>query len=321
MVFPYKKILIIASNHVGNNVFCTPGIRFLKKHIPDIILDVVTLNQRSVEVFVGNPDIRNIKVMRHPRKMQRLAANYDYVIALHPDKAKKYLENLPIPYTIIPHWSGHKHRSDDVLEFIQKLINRNIEESDRCYHLHYLPKHSAEIAKFLPETNNKNILVGMHLGIGRTAVHGWKFWYPKRAIDPRLWPLENYIELAKQLSSLNSDIKFVITGSPNEKFLGKKFLKRIPNTINLIGKTSLPQLTALMDRLQLFITPDTGALHVAASTQVPLIGLFGPSMPELTGPYPYGAQKSIIKKNSSVAEIMPEEVCQLAWQKIATVNS
>jgi len=139
-------------------------------------------------------------------------------------------------------------------------------------------------------------------------VHGWKFWYAKRDLDPRIWPLERYAALAGRLRAADPTVRVVITGSRNERFLGRRFTRLVPDAINLVGKTSLLELAALMHRLAVFVTHDNGALHVACATGARLVGLFGPTDPERTGPYPAGPQ-NIIVKEASIEGIRPEEVC------------
>jgi len=58
-------------------------------------------------------------------------------------------------------------------------------------------------------------------------------------------------------------IRFVLTGSTNERFLARQFTDAAPGeVINLVGRTSLLELAALMSSLSAFVTQDNGALHV-----------------------------------------------------------
>lgn len=305
----YEKVLLLTTNHVGNNIFCTPAIHLLKQHWPNTRLDVVAMSARGADVFAANPDIHKVYHTSRKRKLHKIAAHYPLVIGLHHDKAKKYLAGLSVKSVAIGPSNGN-HRAAHALEFMQALLQCAVQESDRHYILPPQAKHYAEIKNHLT-VSAQDILVGLHLGCGRTAVHGWKIWYKRRDVDPKLWPLENYIQLGKLLVHANPHIRLVITGSPHEKFLGKQFAKHIPGTIDLIGKTSLFSMAALMQHLRLFITQDTGALHVACSTEVPLIGLFGPTDPAHTGPFPPRPQHVVLKKEKML-EILPEEVCERA---------
>jgi len=107
------------------------------------------------------------------------------------------------------------------------------------------------------------------LGINPGASYGSaKRWYPER-----------FAQVAKALSD-SYDI--VIFAGPAELDMARdieKLLKKdgIKNYINLAGKTSIPQLIKSIGGVSLFITGDSGPMHVAAAYQVPTISLFGPT--------------------------------------------
>jgi ADP-heptose:LPS heptosyltransferase len=79
----------------------------------------------------------------------------------------------------------------------------------------------------------------------------------------------------------------------------------------LVGKTTVSDLSALMKRANLFIAHDCGVFHIAVASNVPIVGLFGPTNPEFTGPYPVKPQHIVIKKEA-MADIAEEEVVDAA---------
>ena len=88
-----SKLLLLTHGHTGNNVFCTPAIRFLKRHYPDTLIDVVALNKLSAEVFEGNPDINGIFILETKRAINKIAGNYTTIICLNP-KSEYLLDGL-----------------------------------------------------------------------------------------------------------------------------------------------------------------------------------------------------------------------------------
>jgi len=68
-----------------------------------------------------------------------------------------------------------------------------------------------------------------------------------------------------------------------------------------------------MRRANCFIAHDCGVFHVAAATDVPIVALYGPTNPVLTGPFPHKPQHTLIKK-AQTADISPEEVVQAVQQ-------
>lgn len=109
---------------------------------------------------------------------------------------------------------------------------------------------------------------------------------PAASKDERNWLTERYAQLADWLNEQGYQV--VLCGSPSdrEKQLGEHIesLTQLP-IINLIGKTSLKQLTAVLNKAAVVIAPDSGPAHIATTQNTPVIGLYGHSNPKRTGPY------------------------------------
>lgn len=309
-----EKILLLTSNSTGNNIFCTPAIRLLKKHLPEARIDVVALNKLCAEVFHGNPSIGEVFVLDSRRAFDKLAKGYNRVICLNAN-AKKKLGDVETPMTTIGNLSGDSHHAEQLLQFMGGLLQREVTDEDRPYFIHSTPELASALlqgAGLTPE----NLLISIHLGCGTTKLHGWKFFYSKRADDKKLWPVDEYIKLGKALIAANPKVRIIITGTRNESFLAKQFEREVLGTINLVGKTSVADLHSLMQRVDLFIAHDCGVFHIAAASDVPIVGLFGPTNHVLTGPYPVKPQHKLIKK-TEMTEITVPEVVEAAFGLIA----
>lgn len=311
---PSEKILILASNSTGNNIFCTPSIRFLKKHLPQARIDVVALNKLCAEVFDGNPSIDQMFVIDSRRAFDKLAKGYDRVICLNVN-AKKKLGDIQTPMTTIGNISGDSHHAEQLLQFVAGLLGREVTDEDRPYFIHSTPGLASALLKNAGLAQD-TLLISIHLGTGTTKLHGWKFFYSKRSDDKKLWPVDEYIKLGKALMAANPKVRIIITGTRNESFLAKQFEREVPGTINLVGKTSVADLHSLMQCVDLFIAHDCGVFHVAAASDVPIVGLFGPTNHVQTGPYPLRPQHKLIKK-AEMAEITVPEVVDAAFALIA----
>jgi lipopolysaccharide heptosyltransferase I len=106
-------------------------------------------------------------------------------------------------------------------------------------------------------------------------------WATKR------WPVEYFAETAKTLRQ-KFGFEPVVAGGPGDK----QFAAQIDG-IDLTGKTNLRQLVALLERASVVIANDSGPMHIAAALGVPLVTPFGPTKPELTGPY--GRAPSVVR--------------------------
>ncbi len=103
----------------------------------------------------------------------------------------------------------------------------------------------------------------------------------------RNWRWENYGEVTRYLHE-RYGAKIILTGAATEieKQFGREIEKLAPGPVtNLIGRTSLKQLLAILGQAGLLICPDSGPAHMAAAVGTPVIGLYATSNRWRTGPY------------------------------------
>jgi lipopolysaccharide heptosyltransferase II len=113
------------------------------------------------------------------------------------------------------------------------------------------------------------------------------------------WPVEYFIDLANSL--IAKDKVIVLIGGPAEIDKGQEIELALPKNkvLNLIGKTNLKELAALMDKVGLCIGGDTGPVHIAAAMGTRIIALFGASSGHRAGPY--GKNVTIISTSEKCA--------------------
>jgi ADP-heptose:LPS heptosyltransferase len=114
-------------------------------------------------------------------------------------------------------------------------------------------------------------LIGIQVGGGRQV----KQWDPVRFGD-----------LAARLAAKYA-ARLVFTGSAEDRPLVDMALARVPSdagVIDLCGRADLPTIAGLLERFSVFITGDTGPMHLAAAVGTPLVAIFGPSDPRRWGP-------------------------------------
>jgi len=91
------------------------------------------------------------------------------------------------------------------------------------------------------------------------------------------WPVSRFIELGGWLQ-VTHNARLVLAGGPGEEALGEEIERGLDApVINLIGRTTLRQLAAVLRGCRLYVGNDTGPMHVAAAMGVPAAGLFGSS--------------------------------------------
>ncbi|MEW6680606.1 MAG: glycosyltransferase family 9 protein [bacterium] len=93
----------------------------------------------------------------------------------------------------------------------------------------------------------------------------------------KIWSIDGYVGLIEKISK-EFGCQIILFGNENDKELGLKIKSLCKVSIkDLIGKTDLIELSCLIERCFLFISPDTGPMHIADSLNVPVVALFGPT--------------------------------------------
>lgn len=96
--------------------------------------------------------------------------------------------------------------------------------------------------------------------------------------DEKMWRKVSWVRLSDML--VERDLRVVFVGRG-----GVDWESPIPSAVNLINKTSLPVLCAVLSRAKMCVTVDSAPMHLAAALGVPVLALFGPSDPSKVGPY------------------------------------
>ena len=112
------------------------------------------------------------------------------------------------------------------------------------------------------------------VGINPSATYG----------PAKQWPFGRYARLADKIQDF-VDCRVLIFGGPEDIPLGGRISQTMKQTpVDLSGKTELGEAMALIERCSLFVTNDSGLMHVAAALNVPLIAIFGSTNATTTGP-------------------------------------
>ncbi len=298
---------------MGDTIFITPSIRLIKKIYPDADIDVIAISTLAAEVLQGNPYIRHLFVLPELTSLSEKANDYDYKINIHNSaKARNYLDifNAKLLKFSSSKGDSKKHRTETLLSFVAKALPCRLKKISPHYDLFPTADHHASVqSKLLKHTTDfdQHILIGLHMGCHGLSKKRSRLW--GKFSHEKAWPLKHFIKLAKMLNGRYENACFILTGSNDEEPLGKEFCKQVPNTINFINEISILELASLMHYLKLFITNDTGALHVACANEVNAIALFGPSDSTLHGPYPRRKNKIMIQKKP-IRKIKVDEVYQ-----------
>jgi len=113
----------------------------------------------------------------------------------------------------------------------------------------------------------------------------------------RRWPMDRFADVVSRLLEQHDDLRVVLTGAPTEHAYVSSLLDHLPpssrsRVIVAAGQWSLDEFVAALGLLDVFLTNDSGPMHLAAAEGVPTVSLWGPSKPDFYAPK--GADNRVI---------------------------
>jgi len=137
-----------------------------------------------------------------------------------------------------------------------------------------------------------------------------------RSKNWRNWTAEGYAAVADYAANQLA-MQVVLSGGPTqlEHDTAEKILALCQTTpLNLVGKTSLDELLALLQRANIVIAPDTGPVHIASALGTPTIGLYASTNPQRAGPYNFMANV-VNRYPQALAQYYQQDIAQTPWGK------
>lgn len=291
-----QRILIFNVNWLGDVLFSTAVIRNIRRRFPESFVACV-IPSRCYPVLKGSPHLDEIIIFdekdRHKGvlaklKFARLLKNrrFDTVFLLHRSLSRAFICWL----AGIPQRIGYYTKKRGFL-LTKKIIAPAVDALHRIdYYLNIIEQAGLRPEDRYPEffIDERDIkfadafLSRQSIGKDRflAGINPGGNWLPKR------WPKEYWAELADKLISLFY-AKVIITGSPADISLAEDIRGLMKEEPVIACGFNLKQSAALFKRLDLFISADSGPLHIANAVGAKkIIALFGPTCAAITGPYP-----------------------------------
>ncbi|HKR01696.1 MAG TPA: glycosyltransferase family 9 protein [Pyrinomonadaceae bacterium] len=292
MSFDPHNILVIDFGQLGDVVLSLPALRAIREKFPraritvavgkpgapvvdlsgyadaTIVVDRVALRDGSKLLAV----FRIGKIVRQVRRER-----FDFVIDLHslsetnllgffsgaphrlyarrPGRSLDYLSNFH-PKPPIEDNRPSKHAID---RYLDVLIPLGVREAPRVPRLRTRPEDDSAVEQMLKKEKAAAgaPLVGLFPGAGHPG---------------RRWPLERFSELAERLVR-NDGVRIVLFAGPEEREMVKEMRALFPRQTIIFDRLTIPQLAAALARLSVFVSNDTGPMHIATAVGTSVIAL------------------------------------------------
>jgi ADP-heptose:LPS heptosyltransferase len=288
-------------------VFTTPAVRALRSTFPDAhlsyvvepaALPIVEHNPLIDEVIVA-PRLRGVAALRADLALiaKLRAARYDLAVDFHggpraslltwlsgarqrigydvAGRAWMYTERVPRPRALRP-----RHSVENQFDLLAPL---GIGPPDPAVYSIEM-RAGADAARSVLERLAR---AGVPPAARLIVVH-------VSSNSPfRRWPAESFAEAIARIVAAADDRRVVVTAGPSEAEAVDRIVSAARARLNgaaadrvlRCGEFSLSELRALVDAAALYIGGDSGPLHVAAASRVPIVGLYGPTLPVRSQPW------------------------------------
>lgn len=301
-----KNILIRGTNWIGDAVMSIPAIRAIRKSYPEAFIAVLA-KPWVADVYRLLPEIDEMFIFRDPgihcgvRGKIRLAGELrkrEFDLAL-------LLQNA-IEAAIITWLAGIKLRAGYNTDLRGFLLTHSVLLSKELKQIHQT-QYYLEMVKALgcqdtetevqliPDKEMKQLAVEL---IGRYDLKNKKMVgiAPGATYGPaKIWPPDRFAKVADLIMEKRNTAVLLFGGKDDRKITTTVRSLARHDIIDLGGKTNLREALALISYCNLFISNDSGLMHLAAAFGVPTVAIFGSTNPKTTSPL--GPKTKVIYKN------------------------
>jgi len=284
------KILIELPTWLGDAIMTTPAIENLANFHNDIEITLIG-SFVSIETLKNHPKVVKTVVLNKKYtdlyNISRKIGSFDAFFSFRSSfraKFLKFLISAKNKYQFDKNKYQNRHQVEKYNDFVNDSLSVDLTAEKLQIYGHDIAKSKKKI-----------------LGINPGASYGSaKRWYPE--------------EFSKVVRELSNQYDIVIFGGPSEKDIAmdiEKLLikKGVNNYQNLAGSTTISELIDCISSLDLFITGDSGPMHVAAAFQIPTVSIFGPTKDKETSQW-MNDKSIIVKKNLDCQPCM-QRTCPL----------
>ncbi len=282
-----RRILVIKLRAVGDVVLSTLVLPNLRRAYPSSSIDFLT-EVPSVDVLRNHPDVdRTVVYDRRTMSSTGLIrairrGRYDLIIDLFGNprtalvtrlsgarfrvgynfRGRSYAYNI-----VVTPRGGEVHNTQFNLDALEHI---GVPIADRTLRFYYSADDARYVERALAGSGlQQGLLVGVNAGGG---------WYTKR------WHLRDFAALADRIHE-RFGWSIVLPWGPGQEGDVETIARHTRTAPWIPPATTLPQLAALLARCAYVVSNDSGPMHIAAAVGTPVLGIFGPTRPELQGPY------------------------------------
>jgi len=290
-----NKIIILALSGIGDALMFTPSLKFLRDNLPNAQIDVLVMFKGVKDIYdrlnlatnVIYFDFMKEGAVNSLKFVFGLRGKYDASINVYPSNRKEYnviafligakkrgnvkylrMDNQELGFinNVRIKEDDKLHNVEENIRICEKLIDKTANEiSPLLLRLNDSDKSFAE--NYIDKNNlSGKLLIGFHAGCSLLKNHIKRRWEP-----------DKFIELAKSLIE-EKNATVLLFGGPDENELKKYIYDGVASkNVIIVEVSNLTQSAALMTYCKIFVTNDSGLMHIASAMQVTTVSVIGPT--------------------------------------------
>ncbi len=297
----YKTFLVVVPNWLGDVVLATPLFRNIKEKFPSARI-LVQVHPRVKPVLSYNPFVDEILEFDERSSHRGFFARLNFIRMLkkkHIDTAlllqRSFTRALLCRLAGIKILAGYARKKTNFLLTYKLVINPDFHRMDK--YLFFL-----EVLGIKPDSKTSEVFIPQEdLNKARRLLRRFRSYKGVVVLHPganwklKKWPVEYYIRLCDML--MEYGFMVFITGSKVDKRAAERIVCECRHKpLNLCGRTTISEFAAISSNAGIFVSADTGAMHICNSAGGRVLAVFGPTLASLTGPRGRG-EKIIIQKD------------------------
>jgi heptosyltransferase III len=285
------KILFITSTRVGDAILSTGLLAHLIERHPDARV-TIACGPAAAPLFDAVPNLDRIIVL------DKMVGSLHWLMlwsacVRHVWDVLVDLRSSPMFFILAARQRWRIGRGRANLHRVSQLAEvLNLQDNPPAPHLWITDAHRKEARRLIPDGPPV-------LAVGPTANWGAK-----------MWPAERFAQLIERLTDADGILpgaRVAIFGRDDERPLALNLIEAIPEArrIDLAGHLDLLEVFACLQRCAFYVGNDSGLMHLTAASNIPTLGLFGPSREEHYAPW--GPRCGLVRTTVPFSEIFPPE--------------
>ncbi|VGO13361.1 ADP-heptose--LPS heptosyltransferase 2 [Pontiella desulfatans] len=300
-----ERILIIGLNWIGDAIMSMPAIQACRAENPQAHITVL-VKPYLKPLWEMHPVPDDILCLE-----KKTAANIAKLRALDFDKACILPNSFRSAF--LPTMAGIRHRIGLKGELRSLMLTQVVPLAGGHQSNEYFPILAPASVELVREQPELNVPDAAFPGLENYAV-----LMPGAARGAsKMWPLSHFEELAKRILA-ETDLALVFAGGAADASACEELSERLGRrSTSVAGKTNLKEWTGLLKNSRVAIANDSGGMHLAAAVGTPVVGIYGITDPDKTGPL---ARRFRVVQNSTVKAREISRNSELATQALASIS-